>query len=184
MKSLWIEESMLYDGQQLVSRFAYMNYGLLGDSVVAWSGPCDIPTEHMVDGEDVLAGAAIRGGEMLHFIVEGFGMNLFSAVALQRLLAAIVKDELTGLGAVGLYRAGDDIFQGEKKLSISIATVSPISAMIHFAVNITNENTPVPTVSLNDMDVIAQDFAITVMSRLTREVASIKEATQKVNWVR
>ena len=46
----------------------------------------------MVDGEDLLAKAAIRGDQMLHFIVEEFGKNLELAVTRQRLLSALVME--------------------------------------------------------------------------------------------
>ena len=112
----------------------------------------------MVDGEDLLAKAEIRGDEMLHFIIEIFDRDLFSGVALQRLFASIVTDHLNiaginGLGGKELHRKGDDIYLEHKKLSISIATKSPVSTMVHFAMNVTNKGTPVPTLSLEDLGV-------------------------------
>lgn len=189
MKSQFIKHEFAYDGSQLHSLFGYLDHGVQGDSVVCWIGPCSIPTDHMVDGEDVLAGAEIAGDQMVHFIIEKFNTPLFGAVALQRLFASICLDILRehvndAEVAEQFRREGDDLYFGPGKLSISIATLSPVSALIHFAVNITNEGTPVHTASLDDIDFPPEDFARKAMKRLTSEVASIEEATVKVRWVR
>ena len=180
----FVSEKLKYDGTQLASRFAYLNFEILGDSVVAFAGPCDIPFEHMVDGEDLLAKAEIRGGFMLHFIIEEFGQGLEFAVTRQRLFAALVMEEITKLvPGKTLRRDGDDLYYNDGKLSISIATVSPVSSLIHFAVNITNENTPVKTASLGDLGIVYRELADAVGRRFTAEVRTIKEATCKVRWV-
>src|SRR3954466_13032028 len=118
MKALWVEKSFPYDGTQLRSLFGYLEHKILGDSIVAWRGVCDISFDHMVDGEDLNAKAEIRGGDMLHFIVEKFDMKLNGAVYMQRLLAAhafdLVRENLIKSGriqdTVNLKREGDDIY--------------------------------------------------------------------------
>ncbi len=217
MKSLFIAKDFAYDGSQLRSLFAYLDHGVQGTSIVSWIGACDISNEHMIDGEDLLAGETIAGSRMVHFIIERFETQLFGAVALQRLMAAIVLDlvrervakalpgavtaatserassakaEAAAAGAhakliaTDIRRDGDDIFVGEGKLSISIATVTPVSALIHFAVNVSNKGTPVKTASLEDLGIDAKAFAKEVMARVVREVESIETATVKVRWAR
>ena len=189
LHTLWLAEPLLYDGSQLTSRFAYMRFGLLGDSLVAWQGPCDIPFVHMVDGEDVRAQSPIRGSQMLHFIFEKFQTDLPEAVALQRLFAGLSADLLRQLSprARDLRREGDDLYldvEGvARKLSISIATVSPVSALFHFAVNISNSGTPVPTLSLQDLGVEPRPFAEELMRRFALETTGIWEACCKVRSV-
>lgn len=188
MQSRFIEKKFPYDGTQLHSLFAYLDHGILGHSVVSWVGKCDISFEHMVDGEDLLQKAEIRGDEMLHFIIEFFDRDLFSGVAIQRLFVSIVKDYLnahakSALKDQSLVREGDDIYLGERKLSISIATKSPVSTMIHFAVNVTNEGTPVKTLSLGDLGLDPKKVAQDVMALFTKEFNSILTATQKVRPV-
>ncbi len=192
MKTKFIEKEFPYDGTQLRSLYGYLDHGLLGDSIVAWVGPCNIDFSHMVDGEDLLAKAEIRGARMVHFIVEKFHSTLPEMVALQRLLASIVKDVIVerenGTPRFPIRREGDDIYlmfpDGEGKLSISIATMSPSSGLVHFAVNVTNEGTPVKTASLEDIRFAAREFAELVISAFARECESIHEATMKVKWVR
>jgi hypothetical protein len=187
MKTLWIDKEFAYDGSQLKSLFAYLNFSLLGDSIISWQGPCDIPFEHMVDGEDVLAQSEIRSAKMLHFIVEKFETSLFSAVLMQRMLAALclerLRELLPKMGSE-LRREGDDIYWQDHKLSISIATVSPVSALVHFAVNTSNENTPVKTCALSDFNLDVKDFAEKLMKLFETEINSSLIATQKVHWVK
>src|SRR5690606_10876912 len=125
---------------------------------------------------------------MLHFIIEVFDRDLFSGVALQRLFASIARDYLQVQGsgllqAKALHREGDDIYLGDKKLSISIATKSPVSVMVHFAMNVTNRGTPVATLSLEDLQVDPKAVAEDLMQNFSLEFASILKATQKVRPV-
>ena len=188
MKSLFIEKEFAYDGTQLRSLFGYLDHSIQGDSVIAWRGSCAISFEHMVDGEDFLEGATIAGNRMVHFIIEKFHAPLLAGVALQRLFASIcldiLRENLPPVEAALLRRSGDDLYYREGKLSISIATVSPMSTLIHFAINCTNEGTPVKTACLADLSVEPQFFAQLAMARLVSEMQSIEEATVKVKWVR
>lgn len=185
MKAKFLESAFKYDGSQLVSLRNYLKHGLLGDSIVAWIGACDVTFDHMVDGEDLLLNARIAGDKMLHFIIEKFDVSLFAAVGLQRLLASIVLETLHEReSGKALVRQGDDLFLGDRKLSISIATQSPVNSLIHFAVNISNSGTPVKTLSLEDLQVEPRRFAEEVMNRFCNEVESMHIATRKVRWVK
>jgi len=192
MKTYFSAEDIHYDGSQLKSLYGYLHHGVQGDSIVGWIGGCHVPKSHMVDGEDLRADSEIRGDKMLHFILEKFDVDLYAGVAIQRLMAAMAIDILNeflrqsgggGLSGQHLRRDGDDIFLGERKLSISIATRSPVSVMIHFAVNIVNEGTPVPTLCLQDLGISPRAFAENFMNRVALEVESIVIATRKVRPV-
>lgn len=187
------EKHSRYDGTQLRSLYAYLEHGVLGDSVVAWIGPCDVGFEHMVDGEDLRESAAIRGSKMLHLIIEKFEARLPEMVAIQRLTSSIAKDLLESLKTANgtIRRDGDDLYlkfdsktgAEEGKLSISIATVSPVSGLIHFAINVSNEGTPVKTASLEDLGVDAKTFAHELLAKFVSEMNSISAAARKVKWV-
>ncbi len=183
MKQLWVSEHLHYDGSQLRPLFAYMQYQILGNSIISWRGSCDVDNSHMVDGEDLLQGAQICGADMLHFIIEMFDRELFSGVLLQRLMASIIKDlvhEFSDSNAQFLTRDGDDLYWGDRKLSISISSKSAVSTQIHFAVNITNDGTPVKTCALEDMAIEPEKFAVQVMDAVVREWESVTNATRKV----
>ncbi len=185
MKTKWINKIIKYDGSQLRPLFGYENFNILGNSIIAWIGPCEIPFSNMKDLEDVLAVSPIRGDFMLHFIVEIFHQNLFSGVSLQRLFASIVKDEIMEMMTVKkskfkLFRDGDDIYCLDRKLSISIASQSVLSTQIHFAVNVTNEGTPVKTLCLKDLKIEPEILAKMILKKFQTEYNSIVAATMKV----
>lgn len=191
LKTHFIEKEFKYDGSQLKSLFAYLEHNILGDSIVSWIGPCHIPFDKMVDGEDFLAQSPIYSDLMLHFIVEIFNPNLISAVLIQRLLSQYILDNLRSLKpewSNEFKRDGDDVYFKDQKFSISIATVSPVSSLIHLAVNVNNQNTPVKTCALEDFGCIEKaqikTFAQSVMLGFALELESIDIATKKVNWVR
>jgi hypothetical protein len=183
LHTLWLNTEMKYDGQQLAPLYNYLEHGVLGDSIVGWAGPCEVPFEHMIDGEDLRSSSSIAGDKMLHFVVELFQFPLSSAVALQRLMgeSLILKIHEFGSEKKPLKRDGDDVFWGKRKLNISIATCSQTSSLIHYGVNITNDGTPVETCSLSDFAIADfQGFAESFMQSFKDEVLSLKRAMVKV----
>ena len=83
MKVHIARDSHPYDGTPLHSRWAERTFGVEGDSIVVFRGPCDVPPENIVDLEDLRAGSRIAGPDMLHFIVEQFERDLEKAVLRQ-----------------------------------------------------------------------------------------------------
>lgn len=186
MQVKYLKQTEGYDGTQLRSLYAYLGHKILGDSCVAWRGACKISFEHMVDGEDLLDKSAIRGSDMVHFIAEIFDAQLLSGVLLQRLMATIVRDvllEMSPIKDLKISRSGDDLYWNKKKLTISIATKSPVSTMIHFAINVSSKGTPVPTAGLEDFKVKPEAFGKKVLEILQREYESSVIATKKVRPV-
>lgn len=171
----------IYDGSQLRPLFIYEHFGLKGASMLSWVAPTDVTLSHMVDYEDKIEESKICGDKMLHFMIEFFPSNLNAGVFAQRLLASIIKDLIASKKSnVKLKRKGDDIYVGSGKLSISIASVSAVSTLIHFAVNVTNKGTPVKTASLEDLKIKPDAFAKEVLKLFATEFEDIVWATQKV----
>jgi hypothetical protein len=181
MKSKFIQKKIKYSGEQLSPLFAYMNFDLAGDSVISWMGPCDVSFEQMIDGEDLKELSAIRGDLMLHFVLEFFDRELFSAVLLQRLVTAMAKDLIEEMNPkVKILRKGDDLYYRGGKLSVSIASRSVMSCQIHLGINVTNAGTPVKTAALSDLKIRPQQFSKLLMKRISEEYESVRFATQKV----
>lgn len=121
---------------------------------------------------------------MLHFIVEHFDMSLERAILRQRLLVAIIADALNeAKGCFLVRRQGDDLFADDRKLSVSIATRSPVSCLIHVGVNISSKNTPVPTRGLSDLGVDPRRLAQVVLRAYVGECESAQAARCKVRGV-
>lgn len=184
MKTKWLSQKILYDGTQLRSGWVRENTGLSGDAVAAFCGGADVSVEHMVDLEDVAANAPIFSEAMLHFIIEIHDADLEKMVLRQRLLVALLLEELKKFAVCqGIVRSGDDLYDGDAKLSVSIATTSPISCLIHTGLNISSKNTPVKTKGLGDYNINPQTLAESVMQRFTEELEEIIHATTKVRPV-
>lgn len=186
MLQRYLNEVITYNGTQLSSHWAFRNYRLQGDSIVCFRGPCRVELTEMVDLEDVLKKAPIFSTDMLHFIIEHFELDLERTIIRQRLFMSMIKDIIQQNTGEGLHRDGDDIFLGERKLSVSIATLTPVSTMIHTGLNISSKDTPVPTVGLADLglrDEAVVRISSSICSQYTEEFKEIRLARCKVRVV-
>ena len=185
LRTHFADERIDYTGEQLASGWAEQCFGLSGDSMVAFVGACDVKPEFMVDLEDLRAGAEIRSEEMLHFIIEHGDRDLPRAVLRQRLLVALLAESLNRrLGENRIRREGDDLFDGDRKVTVSVATLSPRSALIHAGVNVRAEGAPVPAAGLSDYGIDPRDFAVEMLGRYAHEMATAESARGKVREVR
>jgi hypothetical protein len=185
MIHMFLEERIDYTGEQLRSLWAMESFGLQGDSIVAFIGKADVDVPRLVDLRDAQDGRGIYSDEMLHFIVEHFDTDLEKAVWRQRLLVCIIKEELEQrVRHLSLIRRGDDLYFDGRKLTVSIATVSPLSSLIHTGVNVVAENAPVPACGLSEWDLEAGQIGKLVAERYAAEVESVQRARCKVRAVR
>ena len=184
MKTLLIKEEIKYIGLQLAPHWIYKNFKLQGDAIVAFKGECEVKLSEMVDIEDVINNEPIYSKYMLSFITEQFGVNLVEGVYRQRLLICIIKELLEEYG-VFVIRNGDDLIINGAKLSVSIATKSTTSILIHTGLNIVSENAPVNAAGLtSDLGITDIDnFALRVMQRYSEEIDDIYLASTKVRGV-
>lgn len=175
-----------YDGTQLSSLFAFRNFGLQGDSILCFRGGCQVALTEMVDLADVRANSPIFSEDMLHFIIEHFDHHLESTVIRQRLFIAIIKEIIEDRTGIKFFRSGDDLYKDNLKLSVSIATASPVSTMIHTGLNVSSQNTPVPTIGLADLGLSTNEilpFGDLIAQKYAKEMASIRLARCKVRGV-
>ena len=184
MKSKFIAETITYTGDQLRSHWAYENFDIQGDSIVAFVGPCDVAPDKMVDLADRKDRKSIYSEEMLHLIVEHFDLDLEKTLLKQKLLIAILMEKLNHrLKSFVVHRLGDDLFEEDKKLSVSIATLTPVSTMIHVGINVLSRNTPVKTKGLKEYGIDPQELAEAVMNQYMVEMRTLFLARSKVKGV-
>lgn len=191
MQSLFINEEIKYIGSQLAPHWIYKNFHILGDAIVAFTGEMDVKITEMVDIEDVITNSPIYSKKMVSFIIEQFGISLSECVLRQRFLICIIIEELRKLigDKFQITRSGDDIFvnidEKNKKLSVSIATKSTTSGLIHTGLNIDPTGAPVDACGLTtDLGITdVKEFAQKVMNRYIEENKEIREATCKVRGV-
>ena len=184
MHTKLIEKEIKYIGSQLAPHWIYKNFKLQGDAIVAFIGECEVALTEMVDIEDVINNEPIYSISMLSFITEQFNVNLVEGVFRQRLLICIIKELLEERG-IFVVRNGDDLMINGRKLSVSIATKSTTSILIHTGLNIVSEGAPVKasglTSELGITDI--KEFALEVMKRYSEELEDIYLASTKVRGV-
>lgn len=184
MKTLLIKENIKYEGWQLCPHWIYKNFKIQGDSIVAFLGECEVKLTEMVDIEDVINNEPIYSKSMLSFISEQFNVGLVEGVFRQRLLICTIKEVLESRG-FKIVRDGDDLFYDGKKLTVSIATKSMTSILIHTGINIDSTGAPVKasglTSELGIKDI--NEFALEVMDRYAKEIDDIIMASTKVRGV-
>lgn len=192
MKGKYVKgKRITYDGSQLRSLWAFTEHNIQGNSIIAFRGPCSVEGEALVDARDRKEGRSIRSDDMVHFIVELFDSDLRRTIVVQRLLMCIIKEVIEQLKPeIIVTRRGDDLFievdeegMEDRKLSVSIATASPVSTLIHAGVNVLSSNTPVPTLGLEDLEVPVDDFAVAVLERFVKEMKDMELARCKVRAV-
>ena len=184
MKTHYIDEDVKYIGSQLAPHWIYKNYKIQGDAIVAFCGECEVKLTEMVDIEDVINNEPIYSKYMLSFISEQFNVGLVEGVFRQRLLICCIKEALENRG-FKVVRSGDDLFIEDKKLSVSIATKSMTSVLIHTGLNILSEGAPIPvsglTSELGIKDI--KSFALEIMKNYSEELLDINLASTKVRGV-
>jgi len=187
MKKLFVEKEICYTGKELAPHWIYKNFNIAGDAVVSFTGECDVKLDSMVDIEDVLSNSPIYSKKMLHFIVEHFNIPLVEGVLRQRLLVAIARDVILSRlsSSSELTRSGDDLYFKDRKLSVSIATKSITSVLIHLGINIISEGAAVKAAGLTselnliDINCIAND----IINNYMQENEQIINASCKVKGV-
>jgi hypothetical protein len=184
VKTKLVEGRVGYSGKELRSGWLAETFGVGCDAIVAFRGSCMVKGADLVDLEDFEAGNIVAGQDMLHFIAEIRGMDLLGVTFAQRLLCALAQEALNSAPAGRVVeRSGDDLYVGDGKLSVSVATVSPGSGLIHLGLNVTTEGVPVKAACLADLGVDYRWLAGEVLARFAAEVDSCARAAGKVRPV-
>ena len=184
MKTILAENEIKYEGWQLQPHWIYKNFKVQGDAIVAFIGECEVKLTEMVDIEDVINNEPIYSKKMLSFITEQFNVDLVEGVFRQRLLICKIKEALEKRG-FKVRRDGDDLFVNDKKLTVSIATKSMTSILIHTGINIDANGAPVKASGLeSDLGMTdIEDFAKEIMEEYSAEIDDIIMASTKVRGV-
>ncbi len=184
MKSLFVSEEIKFTGEQLHSHWAYANFDLFGDSIVSFIGPCEIEEKYLVGVDHYKKKIQIRSEKMLHFVLEHFDLDLEKAILKQKLLVSILKDKLNHrLKGDILQRWGNDIFDGDAKLTISTVTRTKVSTKIHLGINISSRNTPVKTKGVEDYGLDPLDLAQVVMNQYRLDMRRVEERLVKTRSI-
>lgn len=184
MKAQLIDKEIKYEGWQLAPHWIYKNFKMQGDATVAFIGECEVKLTEMVDIEDVINNEPIYSKSMLSFISEQFNIGLVEGVFRQRLLICTIKEALEKRG-FKITRNGDDLFFEGKKLTVSIATKSVNSILIHTGINIDSTGAPVKASGLTSELKITdiRELAQEILKNYSEEIDDIVLASTKVRGV-
>ncbi|MEB3244803.1 MAG: DUF366 family protein [Vampirovibrionales bacterium] len=180
LQPCWLDVTTPYTGVELSPLWLMRKTGLQGSVLAAFTGPCNVPVEALVDEADVQANAPIASQQMLHFVAEVFHLDAFAGVLLQRLWMAVIAEQLR---CPDLTRSGDDLFLatqgGLRKLSVSIATAGRFSVLIHVGLNLTQAGVPsdVQAAGLISEGLLADEAAVQPFAKQCLE-AMIREFEQ------
>lgn len=184
VETAFLPGATAYTGAELRSHYVRERARIEGDGVIAFIGPCGVASDRLVDLEDAEAGSSIVSARMLHFIGEHFQCPLREANLRLRLLVSIAAETLGEMAPSSkAVRRGDDLFVGDRKLSVAIATATPVSAVFHFGVNDDPDGAPVRAIGLAELGVDAHSFAHALLDRYAAECVSIERALRKVRGV-
>lgn len=176
MDWVFIDSELGYNGSQIKSLWAYREAGIKEDSIISFIGSCDTQEDSQVDFGGVVLQEKIYSPKMVHFIVEHFDeVSLRLVCTRQRFLACLVQELIEEDCKVS--RKGNDLFWNGEKLTVSSATISPVSAKIHFGVNVESED----YASLQEMGFSdPKKLALEICRRYSYELDNIEKCIRKI----
>ncbi|MGB8656933.1 MAG: DUF366 family protein [Candidatus Zixiibacteriota bacterium] len=184
MRSLFVKEEILFTGEQLTSFWAFRNYDIPGDNIVAFIGPCEIDEKYIIGIDHFKKKTQIKSERMLHFLVEHFDLDLEKAILKQKLLVDILKDKLNHrLKGDVLQRWGDDLFDTDFKLTVSATVRTSVSTKIHLGINVSSQNTPVKTKGLEDYGIDPRDVSQAVMDQYRLDMRLIGDKLWRIRSI-
>jgi hypothetical protein len=183
----------VYDGKLLHSRFAYTIFRkdvLAVGNIIAFVAPAEV-TDNLVDLEDALEKDYIFSESMCHFCWELPNVDIFGAIAFQRLFNTLISEILTDIIKHPIKMKGDDlmviadhngggIHQTTGKASVSITCLRNGAAVGHTGINIdAGKRAPAFAYSTNMSPAQQHIFMTKVIETFYETVDSIFTASTK-----
>lgn len=140
-----VKDRLDYTGEQIKPLWAFRELGIQGDSIVIFRGAMKVRRDELIDIEDFLREKneefPITSDDSINLVIEHFDAgDLRLTYHRQRLLIDIAKEKIEKFGKI--TKRGSDLYNDDKKLTVSIATASVSSGKIHLGINITDKGTP------------------------------------------
>lgn len=186
------DQPITYSGEQIEPLWTFKRFGVQGDSVLVFRGPLRVEKGELVDLKDLIEegekrDVVISSDDAINFVVEHFDEQPPSLRLMYhrlRIFSMIVKETVESVKHVQLRRDGTDLYKDGGKLSVAIATVSPGSGKIHFALNVKSEGAPlgVNVIGLKELGFAEEElkgFAETVARKYRDEILDIEQDLTK-----
>ncbi|MHA1668499.1 MAG: DUF366 family protein [Candidatus Heimdallarchaeaceae archaeon] len=180
-------KQIIYDGMQISAHYVAQKYNIIGNSILIFRGPMRLTKKEMLDLKDIireghLNDVLISSNDSLHIIIEEFDLqppNIEIEYYRLRLLTQLVIEELVKK-KITVVRKGSDIYCGNKKLNVGIATIGLSSAKIHFGLNIKNTGFPSHVNATGLLEIgfkeeEIRDWILKIVEKYIDEVNAVKE---------
>ncbi|MCD6097601.1 DUF366 family protein [bacterium] len=186
MKSLIIREPIEFDISAMRPHWAHERFELLGDSIVAFHGRCNIPEQDFMDLRKRKKGPGLYAKDMLHFVAEQFQPYLEMAVLRQYLLVLIAEEKLEHRVSPNLkiIRWHDDLFLNNRKLTVTAVAKTPVSTKIHLGINIDPTGATQPAVGLTELGVDPFDLAEAIVDQYKLEMREVREKVWSIREIK
>ena len=122
----------------------------------------------------------------------GLREGVFAQRLLMSLMGEVVNEHLLKAGRAGatddtpplqVHRSGDDLFVGDRKLSVSIVTASPVSLLLHAGINMTPRAPRCRPWASKSWESFPDQWVPEVLERFAKEWEGIHWACAKVRPV-
>jgi hypothetical protein len=177
----FLPEKRALSGDEMLPHWALRNFDMVGDSIVSFVGDFKVPPERWVDISGIMRGGVFPNSEMMHIVVEHFGCALPEAVLRQYVLVSILQEKLLHrikTNGHNLTRLGDDLFDGDKRLSITAVGSTLVSAKIH--IGVFTESPGMGYFGLTEYGVDPKELAEVVVCQYCAEMRRLAEKAWKV----
>ena len=126
----------------------------------------------------------IKSSLMLHFISEYFDLDLEKTILRQRLFISFLAEEINRISKKYIVeRKGDDLYVRDRKLSVAIATLTPVSTIFHVGLNIISAGAPVKAIGLRALSIPPRPLADMTFKLYSHGLKDIEIARAKVKGV-
>lgn len=154
--------------------WAFKNFGLLGDSIVAFRGKIDVKREELIDLFELKRKSMLPDCLLLNFIVEHFGDDLGKAILRQRVLLSIAEEKIAHrIEGRLINRLGDDLFVQDRKLSITAVTVNPVSSKIHTGICISSSE-KCKFIGLKELNIDVDELSEVIVAQYRADMHDLK----------
>ncbi|HHS50942.1 MAG TPA: DUF366 family protein [candidate division Zixibacteria bacterium] len=162
--------------------WALKNFGLQGDNIVAFRGAFEVPPEKWFDLDAIMHGQEVLPGEMLHFVIEHFDCNIREILMRQYILVSVVEEKLIhrmNSPDHCLVRLGEDLFDGENRISVTGCTITPVSAKLHLGLYL-DSSLQAGVHGIKAYNVKALELAELVINQYRAEMRRLEEKSWRV----
>jgi uncharacterized protein len=155
--------------------WALLRFDLWGNSMVIFKGQMKIDQKDMIDLKEFKRGALFPKGEMLHFVIEHFDDDTEKGVLRQNILVNIAEEKLSHrLSGRRIIRWGDDLYDEDRRITLTAVSKTPVSVKIHFGLCIETDSEAGYT-GLKEYDLDVHELAEVVGNQYRADMKRLAE---------